>query len=461
MTLTVTNERVAQIEQYIATNSIANAKQKYDTLQWKFRGGDLKDVDNTISGNKYSCDTVFNIDIDLLHYNFTNRRILIYRKEREIEKQQNPQNYESPIVNENNKEDIEWMKRLLLGKENMYGVRSNTEGFTSELIQNHQLEPAIITIDGTLRNGNRRKAIFHDILEKIKNKRKDKNMDYSILDPEPFKRLKAIILPRDITEEELFDLENFLQTKRDWKQAYDPFSVLNIIKEAVDKYELSFEEIKKRYLHDMDVSKIRSDYFKIRKMDEYLESIESPGQYGKIQNQMELFEDNVNYSFEEVGLANIPREQKSFKDKIVRERKQLFFDIVAANACNNEVLRPSEKAVRKLVQEVFKEYKSHPERILSEIYSGIDREKLRTCESVQVDKFGYRIDSLIAKYQGQNVEKAPLAKLKRIISDVNNLRQGERQKLARKKETAAQIGLLKEAVANLEKDIATFQQQLE
>ena len=115
-----------------------------------------------------------------------------------------------------------------------------------------------------------------------------------------FQYLKIIILPR-VDEAALFDLENFLQTKRDWKQPYDAFTELNIIKEARDKYEMAFEQINDKYLHRSNVKDVEVDYKKIKAIDDYLDMIGKPGQYRMVAGQQEMFEDFIKYSFKETG----------------------------------------------------------------------------------------------------------------------------------------------------------------
>ena len=230
------------------------------------------------------------------------------------------------------------------------GVKSNAAGFEQELITSGQQEPAVITVDGTLRNGNRRKAIFHEIIRKIK----AREAGYSKLSPESFQYLKVVVLPKDINEEELFDLENFLQTKKDWKQPYDSITILNIIKEAYDVFHYSFEDIRDKYLHDRDVSAIELDYKKIIAIDKYLASIEKAGQYRLVDRQQEMFEDFAKTDFTNAGLANLHREKTAERQAISRQRTQTFFDMVSVNACNSEVPKPSEKAVRRIVTEIFK-----------------------------------------------------------------------------------------------------------
>ena len=83
MTLAIDSKKAKEIEQFITASTIAKPTPalKYNNFQWKYKGKELKDVYNTIGEEKYSCDTIFLVDIDLLRYNFQNRRIQIYLKE--------------------------------------------------------------------------------------------------------------------------------------------------------------------------------------------------------------------------------------------------------------------------------------------------------------------------------------------------------------------------------------------
>lgn len=450
------SKRVREIEQFIATSTIAKPEPliRFENFNWRYKGKLLKEVHNEINGERYPCDQVFQIDIDILHYNFDNRRIAIYRKEREAEKKNDPSRFHSIEVSESNAEDISWMEDILLDRNNVImGVRSTTEGFEKELMTNGQLEPAVITIDGTLRNGNRRKAIFTEILRRTK--AKDKG--YANLDSEQFKYLKVIILPRDIRGPELFDLENFLQTKKDWKQPYDAITIMNIIKEARDDFELEFEDIRDKYLHDKTKAEIETDYWKIKEIDKYLMAIGKPGQYRMIDRQQEMFEDFVRFNFADAGLSAIPRERRAQKQLASRQREEVFFDMVSANQCNSEVLRPSEKWVRKMAQEIFKKGSDKPEAIISKFYSGVDRTKLGQCEPTNVEKFATNIVSQIDSHTALNIEKQPLDKLKRIARELNSFGPKARASLARKRETSRYVGLAKEGLDKIEKEVAKHQ----
>ena len=461
MSIAIDHSRALAIENWICNNSIAETDSKYEGFQWKFRGKLLKELTNRIDPCKkdYSGDYVFLVDINLLHYNFENRRIKIYLKEREQEKAAAKSESHSLTVSESNKEDVEWLESLLLGKKDLIGVVSNAPGFEQELIINHQLEPAVITRDGTLRNGNRRKAIFHEILRKIAAGVKTSEVNYSKLDPENFKYLKVAILPHDITADELFDLENFLQTKKEWKQVYDPISTLMIIKEAYEVRHYTFEDIRTRYLHDVSASKIQADYKKVIAIDKYLTSVGKPGQYRLIQNQQELFEDYVNYDFANTGLSGFHKEKAAEKQAITRKRDEFFYDMVSANHYNPEVLKPSEKAVRSIASDAFKNGGKNPASIVSKFYSGIDRKKLVQGEETAVLKFSTNVASIVSEYKRKKADLVPLEKLKQIALDLNRFSTSAREMLARKRETGKYVKLAKEGLSKIELEVAKQKKQ--
>ncbi|QQG48404.1 MAG: hypothetical protein HY247_06575 [archaeon] len=461
MSIAIDHSRALAIGNWVCNSSIAETGSKYEGFQWKFRGKLLKDLTNRIGpcNKEYPGDCVFLVDINLLRYNFENRRIKIYLKERVQEKAGSKSISGSLTVSETNKEDVEWLESLLLGKKDIIGVVSNAPGFEQELITSHQLEPAVITRDGTLRNGNRRKAIFHEILRKIAAGVKTAEMNYGKLDPENFKYLKVIILPHDITDDDLFDLENFLQTKKEWKQVYDPISTLMIIKEAYEERHYTFEDIRRKYLHDVSASKIQSDYKKIIAIDKYLTSINKPGQYRLIQNQQEMFEDYVNYDFANTGLASLHKEKAAEKQAITRKRDEFFYDLVSANHYNPEVLRPSEKAVRSIASDVFKSVGKNPSSIIAKFYSGIDRKKLIRGEETMTLRFSTNVASIVDEYKLKKADLAPLEKLKQIALDLNKFSTSARGLLARKRETGKYVKLAKEGLSKIELEVAKHKKE--
>ena len=449
------SDRRKQIENYILGNpstALDDPPNHFVEFQWKFRGKELANVPVKIGDQTHTADTVFRIDLDYLHYNFQNHRIAIYVNQWQEFKRQRPKDYQSVLVEEKNPEDRAWMEEVLLGKSvatPLINLKSNAPMFEHELIENKQREPAVITVDGTLRNGNRRKAIFTNILRKIKNREKG----YADLHEDDFRYLKVIILPAEIEDKDLFDLENFLQTKQDWKQPYDPISILNMVKQAKDDYAMSFEDIQRNYFHNKKISDINLDYEKIKTIDKFLTAIGKEGQYNEVASQQEMFEDYVKFKFQTQGLSAIPKEEAKKKDAIKRDRDRFFFDIVSANACNNDVLRPSEKWIRVISQDVFGGRSREPEKMMKRFYEGIDREMLQGCDPEMIEKFASNVVSNVNRYQTIKLERAPGDKLRRIADDIMSFDARDLDNLSTKNETNKQLGRIRLGVGRIEKAV--------
>jgi hypothetical protein len=135
-------------------------------------------------------------------------------------------------------------------QDEQYRILCHQEGFTelkADVLDRGQQEPAIITADGILINGNRRAAALRSLFES-----NHLNFQY----------IRCLVLPPDATTDEIVDLEAELQIARDFKQEYSWVNEALLIQELYDREDKNFERVAAR-MH-RKVGEVRDLYEKIQ-----------------------------------------------------------------------------------------------------------------------------------------------------------------------------------------------------
>lgn len=129
-----------------------------------------------------------------------------------------------------------------LGKEAQaaqYKILSEQRGFDdlkSDLRERRQQEPAVITAEGVLINGNRRTAALRSLC-----------YDEHHLDAQ---YVRCLLLPEDATAAELVDLEAELQIAKDFKEEYSWVNEAMLIEELYDREARSFAHVARKMHRD-------------------------------------------------------------------------------------------------------------------------------------------------------------------------------------------------------------------
>jgi hypothetical protein len=134
-----------------------------------------------------------------------------------------------------------------------YRILKNQDGFNAlkaDLMDRGQQEPAIITADGVLINGNRRSAAMRSLCQD------DKHLKA--------RYINCLMLPEDATLAELVDLEAELQVARDFKEEYSWINEALLIEELYDRENKDFERVAKR-MH-RPASEVRSLHEKLQQV---------------------------------------------------------------------------------------------------------------------------------------------------------------------------------------------------
>ncbi len=190
---------------------------------------------------------VYRIPTEHLSFNFDNARIRAEKSSREIQLHRQ--------LDPNKKEDQKVVQDILLNS--VWFDKSDTQQLLTSL-RIQQQEPAIITFDGVVIDGNRRLACLRTLHDK------EGKPQYEVID--------ACILPK-ASKKELIMLENRLQLSKSYKVEYGPVNDRLRLREMKEELGFSMPEI----LHSVNYRWTEDDIeLMIQEMnliDSYLDAI--------------------------------------------------------------------------------------------------------------------------------------------------------------------------------------------
>jgi len=208
-----------------------------------------------------SSKPIYRIDIEELAFNKANGRIKseVIEKEAELGR----------LLNHWEKEDNKYLLEMLLN------IRpEENEKIAEDLIKNSQLYPGIVTCDGIVINGNRRKAIFHKLYNETGN--------------DKYKYLEVHVLPSHITKAELWLIEAGIQLSAPQQLDYSPINHLLKLKEGIDAGLKS--HVMANRIYGVTEKKIEDDLKRLELIDEYLNDfLNKSGKYYLVKNLNEHF----------------------------------------------------------------------------------------------------------------------------------------------------------------------------
>ena len=150
------------------------------------------------------------------------------------------------------------------------------EKIKQDLRKNGQLMPGIITCDGTVINGNRRKAILEELF------RETKDTTYAYLDVQ--------VLPSDITKAELWLIEAGIQLSAPQQLDYSPINHLLKLREGINAG-LKIPEMVGR-IYGVSEEQLNADLQRLQLIDEYLGDFQGKeGRYHLVRQRNEHFID--------------------------------------------------------------------------------------------------------------------------------------------------------------------------
>lgn len=194
---------------------------------------------------------VYRIPVEYLVYNIRNGRFAA-----ELLKVENDLNRK---LDANNKDDAKILQNILLNQ------NAEETGDLKKDLQDHgQLYPGLVTFDGAVINANRRMAILSQL--------------YTETGKEIYRYLKVAILPKHVTQKDLWRIEAGLQFAKDFRLDYGPVNELLKLRDGI-RSGLT-PKIISNYLGGRYTEDDIKDRLKVLGLiDSYLESVNKRGQY--------------------------------------------------------------------------------------------------------------------------------------------------------------------------------------
>lgn len=137
-------------------------------------------------------------------------------------------------------------------------ILSSQEGFDDlkeDLKKRRQQEPAVVTAEGVLINGNRRAAALRSLFKE------ENHLDA--------RYIRCLVLPEDANSSEIIDLETELQIARDFKEGYSWINEALLIEELYESCDCDFDKLSRK-VH-RTTAEVRSMHEKIQQVNQLVE----------------------------------------------------------------------------------------------------------------------------------------------------------------------------------------------
>jgi hypothetical protein len=308
------------------------------------------------------------------------------------------------------------------------------EKLREDLLVNEQIEPGIMTCDGILINGNRRKAVLEKFLS---------NVD------EKFRYIDVHVLPPDIKRDELWLIEAGIQLSAPQQLKYSPINDLLKLKEGIDAG-LDIDVMATR-IYGMTEEKLKDDLERLELINEYLELfLSKPGKYYLVKNLAEHFINLQNIyewaknprgrvskdwnpeesDITELKLIGFYYIRAKFQHLRIRELRNLF-----ANKKAWKELRKSLKISNMLTKKDLEEIDIDPIEITDmddDDNEEIEQQKLNPTEKrdiaeerkwrdKNIDQLKIRYQDSKEKYEIKKNEEQPLTLANRALNNLNGI----------------------------------------
>ena len=350
----------------------------------------------------------YRLTLDMTFYNIKNGRFAV--EYADLKKKENRE------LDPTNIEDSEKIKRLLLDLDS-----KQSKLLEKDMIQNGQKDPGIITYDGYVINGNRRRSVLENLVS---------------LGRSEFKFIEVARLPPNVSSQDLWKIEAGIQLSRNTQLSYGPINELLKFKEGIDAG-LKPKEIANELFGGFQEKDIREKLVEFQLIAEYLRFIHESNAFNRAKRIHEHFIDlrKILAEFKKID----PKPDETLKVKHIGF--QLIHDGVPA------------KDFRK-IKDILADPRSKEEFWTALEYSkhepsNVKREK--KLEAEQNDEFtpartifNNCLDSVKASSESQQPEKL----LKRALKNINSI-DIEHCNLS-DPETKSLIGQVKDALHRLQ-----------
>ena len=204
----------------------------------------------------------YRLTLDMTFYNIKNGRFAA--EYADLKKKENREL--DPI----NREDSEKIKKLLLDLDS-----KQSKLLEEDIIQNGQKDPGIITHDGYVINGNRRRSVLENLVS---------------LGRSEFKFIEVARLPPNVSSQDLWKIEAGIQLSRNTQLNYGPINELLKFKEGIDAG-LKPKEIANELFGGFQEKDIREKLVEFQLIVEYLRFIHEPNVFNRARGIHEHFID--------------------------------------------------------------------------------------------------------------------------------------------------------------------------
>lgn len=144
------------------------------------------------------------------------------------------------------------------------------KAFIEDLRARGQEDPAIITYDGYLVNGNRRTAALKSLNERY---------------------INCVVLPEDANQRDIYELEQELQISQDFREPYHWINELKNIRKGMDDKRFNFSENEMAKRLRIDIKELRAKRRMLELIDSFLiwKGIEGQYDYFKLEDTEQIF----------------------------------------------------------------------------------------------------------------------------------------------------------------------------
>jgi hypothetical protein len=226
---------------------------------------------------------IFRLPLSILRYNIRNGRFAseLLEREQEVGHQLDP----------NERDDAREIEKLLLKNEDAAKFLSDT------LKRVGQLDPGIITHDGSIIDGNRRAAVLNQLF------REEQDDEYSFF--------FGVRLPPNISDGDLWRIEAGIQLSYDYQAPYGPINELIKIRDGT-KFGFRPTAIARTLGGDNTSKKIEFKLAVLETIEDYLAYCNIPRKYSEAERKVEHFIDVQNIKNTKTYKALTPEQKEAF-----------------------------------------------------------------------------------------------------------------------------------------------------
>lgn len=321
-------DNVTKIDQWIESNSDCKIS---------------KQITVSLQGKRRDLET-FRIPLKFTFYNIKNGRFAA--EYADLVKKENRQ------LDPKNSKDSQRIQRLLMNLD-----PNQSRILQTDLQENGQKEPGIITYDGLVVNGNRRRAVLEELASTGNSQ---------------FQFIEVARLPPQVSGKDLWALEAEIQLSRSVQLDYGPINELLKFREGID-VGLNATEIAKSLYGGFKEADILNKLERLQLIIEYLNFIGEPGVFNRAKGVHEHFID-LKKIIDDFEKKNIPIAE-------VVDIKNIAFQLIHDGISERDLRKIKDVVANDKSKKEFLEAKEHSKR------EEIGEKKKRKIDAERNDEF--------------------------------------------------------------------------